>query len=191
MNPSRLLICTSGLPGSGKGVVLQGAERLGLPTFVMGDIVRSETAKQGLEPTPANTAKIMLQYREEYGPHVFAELTAKEIEKSKAAFVLVDGVRSTDELNYLRSRGWGVVTVAVLSSSDIRFERLSRRGRVDDVRGREEFLERERREISVGIDEVILHAEHYLVNEDQSEEEVLADAETTLREILRGRADVA
>jgi len=191
MNPSRLLICTSGLPGSGKGVVLQAAERLGLPTFVMGDIVRSETAKQGLEPTTANTAKIMLQCREEYGPHVFAELTAKEIEKSKAAFVLVDGVRSTDELNYLRGRGWGVVMVAVLSSSDVRFERLSRRGRVDDVRGREEFLQRERREISVGIDEVILHAEHYLVNEGQSEEEVLAEAETTLREILRGRAGVA
>ncbi|MFQ5950652.1 MAG: AAA family ATPase [Candidatus Geothermarchaeales archaeon] len=191
MNPSRLLICTSGLPGSGKGVVLQAAKRLGLPTFVIGDSVRTETAKQGLEPTPANTAKIMLQYREKYGPHVFAELTAQNVDELEATFVLVDGVRSMDELDYFRRCDWGVVTLAVLSSPDIRFERLSRRGRVDDVRGREEFLERERREISVGIDEVILHAEHYLVNENQSEEEVLAEAEATLREILRGRAGVA
>jgi dephospho-CoA kinase len=183
----KLLICTSGLPGSGKGVILEAAKRLKVPYMVMGDIVRRETEKRGLAPNPINTGRTMLEYRKKYGKDFFGRLAAEETEKVGADVVLVDGVRNLEEVEYFRSRNWSVVIIVTLAAPSLRYKRLRRRKRMDDVESYEGFIARDERELSVGIDRVILYADHYIVNQNKVKEEVVEEALALLKEILKGR----
>jgi len=45
------LILIAGMPGSGKSIVSSIARELGLPVYVMGDVVREEARRRGIEPT--------------------------------------------------------------------------------------------------------------------------------------------
>ncbi len=183
----KLLICTSGLPGSGKGVVLEAAKRLKIPYVVMGDIVRSETEKRGLSPNPINTGRTMLEYRERFGKDFFGRKTVEEIERVGADVVLIDGVRNLEEVEYFLSRKWSVIIIVTLASPRLRYKRLRRRMRIDDVKSYEGFLARDERELSVGIDRVILRADYFIVNQKKSREEVIGKALAILREILKKR----
>ena len=63
MNADKLVIGLAGMPGSGKSVVVDTARELGYDIVVMGDVIRQETAKRGLELTPQNVGKVMLELR--------------------------------------------------------------------------------------------------------------------------------
>lgn len=182
----RLIICVAGMPGSGKGVFKKAAEVLGVPRISMGDIVRRETARKGLTPDYRNTAKIMLELRKKAGPEVFAKLTWKEVSNTEGPAILIDGVRSLDEINYFKQFG-DTVVVAVHSSPRTRFERLRKRGRPDDVKTYEEFEERDARELSVGLGSVIALADYMLVNEGIPEEEAVERAKRILEVVLDER----
>ena len=43
-----------GLPGSGKSVASNVARDMGIEVLVMGDVIRQEAARLGLEPTDQN-----------------------------------------------------------------------------------------------------------------------------------------
>ena len=53
-----------GLPGSGKGEASRIAMQQGLTVLVMGDVIRQEAARQGLEPTDVNLGRIGCASRE-------------------------------------------------------------------------------------------------------------------------------
>ncbi|HID08676.1 TPA: flagellar hook-basal body complex protein FliE [Candidatus Micrarchaeota archaeon] len=182
-----MIICVAGMPGSGKGVFKKAAEALGIPRISMGDIVRRETARRGLTPDYHNTARIMLELRREAGPEVFAKLTWEEVSSAKEPAILIDGVRSLDEVDYFKQFG-DTVVVAVHSSPRTRFERLRKRGRPDDVKTYEEFEERDARELSVGLGSVIALADYMLVNEGISEEKAVKRAREILEVVLDRRA---
>ncbi|MDP2841306.1 MAG: AAA family ATPase, partial [Candidatus Methanoperedens sp.] len=48
------LIAFVGMPASGKSEAAAIARRLGIPVVNLGDVVRVETAKRGLEPNDEN-----------------------------------------------------------------------------------------------------------------------------------------
>jgi len=52
--------------------VVETARELGYAVVAMGDVVRQETLKCGLELTPQNVGKVMLQLRAEGGNYVIA-----------------------------------------------------------------------------------------------------------------------
>ena len=180
----RLVIVVAGMPGSGKSVVSRAARELGLPVYVMGDVVREEAARRGLEPTPANLNMVARSLREEYGTTVVAERTAQKFRESEEA-VLVDGVRSLDEVEVFKRYG-DVVIVAVHASPRTRFERIRRRNRPGDPRTWEEFVSRDMTELGFGIGNVIALADYMIVNEEKSLDEVLEEARGLLREKILG-----
>ncbi len=47
-----------GLPGSGKGESSRLARQQGLTVLVMGDVIRQEAARQGLEATDVNLGRV-------------------------------------------------------------------------------------------------------------------------------------
>jgi len=53
------------MPGAGKSLVVDTARDLGYAIVTMGDVVREQTRQRGLEPTPQNVGKVMLELREE------------------------------------------------------------------------------------------------------------------------------
>lgn len=179
----RKVIAIVGMPGAGKGVVSKAASSRGIPVLVCGDVVREETEKRGLAPTPENTGKVMLAIRQEEGPGVVAERLIPRIGSFTAPLVVVEGVRSMAEVEALR-RSHTVVTVAVHASPKTRYERLVARGRSDDPKSWEEFAERDARELSVGIGNLIALAQEMLVNE-KSIEGMNASSESVLSRVAQ------
>ena len=101
-----------------------------------------------------------------------------EIEAIPSSTVIVEGVRSPDELVELRSK-YEVATVAIHSSPKTRFQRLLSRNRTDDPHNLATFKERDTRELSVGLGDVIALADVVLVNEGTIEE-----LQAAIREVL-------
>jgi dephospho-CoA kinase len=172
-----------GMPGSGKAIVSKAASSRGIPVLVCGDVVREETKKRGLAPTPENTGKVMLAIRQEEGPAVVAERLITKIASSAAPLLVVEGVRSMAEVEALR-RNHTVVIVAVHASPKTRYDRLVARGRSDDPKSWEEFAERDARELSVGIGDVIALAQEMLINE-ASFEDMSAASEAVLSRVAQ------
>jgi dephospho-CoA kinase len=164
MQPKKRVIAISGMPGSGKGLAAEAAKQLGLEVLVLGDVIREETERRGLEPTPKNVGKVMLQLRADEGPASVAKRLLPKVEAIQSSVVVVEGIRSLSELTELKSR-FEVVTVAVQSSPKTRFERLLSRNRSDDPKTWDVFHERDIRELEVGLGDVIALADILVINE--------------------------
>jgi len=144
-------------------------KEMGIPVVVMGDVVREEARIRGIEPTPKNLGKLMIELREKMGANVIAKRCVDKIKELNSKIVLVEGVRSLEEVEEFRKVG-DVKIVAVHSSPKTRYERLSRRGRSDDPKSWEEFRERDLRELDVGIGRVISLADEIIINEGTLED---------------------
>jgi dephospho-CoA kinase len=182
MNANKLVVGLAGMPGSGKSVVVDTAREIGYDIVVMGDVIRQETAKRGLELTPQNVGKVMLQLRQEEGNAVIAQRCVPKIEAQASGKVLVDGLRSLYEADTFKEYFAKFSLVAVHASPETRFNRLSNRRRSDDPAEWKVFRERDMRELSVGLGNVIAMAEQMVVNDD-SFEQVKAKAKESLRRI--------
>lgn len=170
MDAAKLVIGLGGMPGSGKSIVVETAKELGYEIVTMGDVVREQTRLKGLEPTPANIGKVMLELRAQEGQYVIAKKCIPKIEEQKSNRVLVDGLRSLFEADIFKEHFTSFTLVAVHAPPNVRFERLKVRGRSDDPPNYEIFHERDTREMGVGLGNVIAMAEKILVNDNSIEE---------------------
>jgi dephospho-CoA kinase len=182
MNADKLVVGLAGMPGSGKSLVVVTARELGYAIVVMGDVIREETTKRGLELTPQNVGKVMLQLRADSGNTVIAQKCIPKIEAQAVSKVLVDGLRSLYEIEAFKAHFAKFSLVAVHASPETRFNRLFNRRRSDDPRGWEVFRDRDMRELSVGLGNVIAMAEQMIVN-DNSVEEIKPKIAEALRRI--------
>jgi dephospho-CoA kinase len=169
VNADKLVVGLTGMPGAGKSLVVDTARDLGYDIVTMGDVVREQTRQRGLELTPQNVGKVMLELRAEGGNFVIAKKCIPKIEEQKSRKVLVDGLRSQFEADIFKERFQRFTVVAVHASPQIRFQRLSRRGRSDDPKMWELFHERDMRELGVGLGTVIALSEKILVNDNSIE----------------------
>jgi len=169
MLEKKRVIAILGMPGAGKGIASEAARRLGLEVLVLGDVIREETERRGLEPTPENVGSVMLQVRRDEGPAVVVRRLVPKIEASGSQTLIVEGIRSEDEVQELRSK-YEVVTVGIHASPKTRFQRLLARGRSDDPKTWNTFYERDSRELNVGLCRVIALADILLLNEGTIEE---------------------
>ena len=94
----KLVIAVAGMPGSGKSVVMNIGLQSGYEAIIMGDEVREEAKRKNLQPTPENIGKIMLELRRNEGEAVIAKRCILKIEKTKSQKVMVDGIRSLNEV---------------------------------------------------------------------------------------------
>lgn len=161
----KVVIGVAGMPGAGKAALRSAAESMSLPVVIMGDEIRDETKRRGLEPTPENIGKVMLMLREEEGPTAVAKRCIPKIDASKSDIVFVDGLRSLHEVDEFKKHFGDFSLVAVHSSPEARFQRLSKRKRSDDPKGWDVFYQRDLRELSVGQGNVIALADYMIVNE--------------------------
>lgn len=175
----KMIVGTAGMPGAGKAVVSRIAQEKGLTLVIMGDVIREETQKRGLDPTPENIGKIMLQLREEEGAAVVAKRCLSKIAEANSNTVLVDGIRSLAEMYEFEKNFPQFILIAVHSSPETRFARLFRRKRSDDPSGWGVFADRDLRELSVGQGSVLALADYMIVNEG-----TLDEYKTRIREVL-------
>lgn len=182
MSPSKFIIAVAGMAGSGKSLVANVAEERGYGRIIMGDEVREEAKNRKLQPTPDNLGKIMLDMRKTEGKTVMAKRSIQKIDKLIMQSIVIDGIRSLDEVDEFRTQFQHFTLIAVHSSPETRFKRIYNRKRSDDPADWEIFRERDIRELSVGLGSAIAMAEHMIVNEEPLET-VKAKARETLREV--------
>jgi dephospho-CoA kinase len=180
MNSDKLVVGLAGMPGSGKSLVVKTAQEEGYAVVVMGDVVREETQKRGLELNPKNMGKVMLELRHTGGNSIIAERCIPRTEQTESRKVIVDGLRSLNEADAFKAHFPKFSLVAVHASPEARFNRLHRRRRSDDPDGWELFRERDLRELSVGLGNAIAMAEYLIINENNK-----GDTKAKVREILR------
>jgi len=161
----RTLIGVAGMPGAGKATVEEIVRNMGYSMVVMGDEIRDEAKRRGLKPTPENLGMVMLKLREEEGPGIVAERCIPKIEKADGKIVVVDGVRSPYEVEKFKRHFPSFTLIAVYASPATRFQRLFKRSRSDDPKVWDTFAERDMRELSVGLGNVIAMADYLIVNE--------------------------
>ena len=166
----KIIIGVAGMPGAGKSLVVKAAYELGFKVVVMGDEVREEAKRRGIEATPENLGRLMLELREMEGPASIAKRCLEKIQKAKEDFVLVDGVRSMYEVEEFKKHFPNFILLAVHASPETRFRRLFKRRRSDDPVKWKNFVERDNRELKVGLGNVIALADYVLVNEGGMEE---------------------
>jgi dephospho-CoA kinase len=166
MNAEKIVISLAGMPGSGKSLVVATAYAEGYAVVVMGDVVREETRRRGLELNPKNIGRVMLELRKEGGASVIADKCISKIEQQESEKVIVDGVRSLSEVESFKKRFPNFSLIAVHASPETRFKRLYNRRRSDDPDGWEVFHERDMRELGVGLGDAIAMAEYLIINEN-------------------------
>ena len=146
----------------------------------MGDEVRAEAKQRGLQPTPENVGKVMLQIRAEDGPEVLARRCIPKIRASDSSVVIIDGIRSMHEVQEYRKEFPKMRVMAVHASPKTRFRRLTKRGRSDDPQDWTTFVERDQRELGVGLGDVVATADLVVINEGTIE-----DFKNKLRYLLK------
>jgi len=163
------------MPGAGKSTIVSKLKEQGYQAFNLGDGVRAEAKRRNLEPTGENLGKIMLELREKNGPGAVAELIKEPIQNSNHEIIIIDGIRSIHEINVLKETG-NLKLLAVEASSNTRFNFLSERKRSDDPLTREKFEERDNREISVGLQEIIKLADESIENNNVTIDQLVESA---------------
>jgi dephospho-CoA kinase len=163
------VIAVTGMPGSGKGEVSETARELGFKIFSMGDVVRSYFASQCSERDPIETGLYADMERKKHGNGIWARRLVRTVENEIEPdddIIIIDGLRSSFEVGLFRDH-WSndFQVMAVHSSPDTRYRRLSERGRSDDSKDREKFNQRDKRELGWGLGEVISKADIMLINE--------------------------
>ena len=160
------------MPGAGKSTIADGLKLKGYEIINMGNMVREEAKRRNLESTRDNLGKLMLELREKNGPGAVAELIKPQIDSSTSNVILIDGVRSNDEIRVLKKFG-NVKLLAIHASTDTRFDFLQKRGRSDDPQTKEHFKERDNRELNVGISSSIALSDYAISNIGLTKEELI------------------
>ena len=163
------------MPGAGKSTIANGLKSKNFEIINMGDEVRDEAKKRHLAPTSKNLGKLMLELREKNGPGAIAELIHNKIKNSKSNVIVIDGIRSNEEIKVLRKIGT-VKLLSVHASTDTRYNFLSDRGRSDDPKNRKNFDERDNRELGVGISAPIALADESISNNDITINQLIENA---------------
>ncbi|MEB3773977.1 MAG: AAA family ATPase [Desulfurococcales archaeon] len=165
-----VLVLVTGMPGSGKSTISRIiARELGARVYSMGDVVRREVERRGLDVTVENVERVAEDLRRSLGKAAVAILLLEELKGSEEDFIVVDGVRGMEEVEVLNRLGPTCI-VAVHASPLTRFRRVLARSRRGDVGGWRDLVLRDRMNLRFGIGAVIALADYIIVNEHGMEE---------------------
>jgi len=154
------IVVVAGMPGTGKEEFLSVADSMGIPFARMGDVVRDFYSRS--DDKKMSIGEFANGERKKVGKNIWAQRT---IERIGGETFFVDGCRSMDEVGSFRELSGDVVIVGIHSPPDQRYERVVKRGRGDAPRSIEEFNERDSREISWGLAEVLALSDVMIVND--------------------------
>jgi predicted RNA binding protein with dsRBD fold (UPF0201 family)/cytidylate kinase len=162
------IIAFVGYPLSGKTTASKIARKMGIPVIVMGDVIREELRKRGLELTDKNAGALANELRKKEGMDAIAKRCIPKIREAakESGVVVIDGIRGIAEVERFKNEfGDDFLLVAIHSDTDVRFERAKRRKRSDDVSTVEDLMNRDKREESWGMDEAIRAANLTIEND--------------------------
>ncbi len=165
------LIAICGLIGSGKTEAADFFERKGFTKIRFGDVSDEELKKQGLGINVENYRMITRKLREEFGMGAFAKLNLEKIKTAleSSGKVVIDGIRSYEEVVFLKKEFQQLKIIAVKVPSRLRYERLTKRTyRPLTLEEAEEREEDEKKDMNLL--KTIDNADHTIANDSTLEE---------------------
>ncbi len=169
----KALILLAGMPGSGKSVFASKAREYGFGVISLGDVIREEAKRKGLELNPKNMLMLAKELRKIYGKDIVVKLALERILDmlDMYSIVIVDGIRNLEEVEFLKNNIMAeLMIVSIHASQKTRFRRLVERGRSDDPKDWHSFLSRDYEELSLGLGNVIALSDIIIVNESSIQE---------------------
>jgi dephospho-CoA kinase len=121
-----------GLPGSGKSVASDVAREMGLTVLVMGDVIRLEAARLGLQPSDESLGMVGNMLRAQDGPQAVARKILDKAKSTGEDMIIVDGLRSKAEADFFRAHSEEFHLVEIHAPGDSRLRWIKNRGRSDD-----------------------------------------------------------
>jgi dephospho-CoA kinase len=158
-----MIVCITGMPGSGKSVVADMFKGKGYAVYEIGDVVRKEMKKKGIRTTPEEMKKFSVYFMKKHRNNL-VKFLLRDPAVMKNRRIAIVGFRSMEALNYVKKRS-DTVTIAVVAPTTTRVSRAKVRhsqnpGKVwDDVR-----KDRDDKEIKFGILRVIESADYVISN---------------------------
>ncbi|MBN2111357.1 MAG: flagellar hook-basal body complex protein FliE [Methanosarcinaceae archaeon] len=160
-----------GMPASGKSEASAALRRKGIAVINMGDVIREELVRRGLEPTDANTGGVGTDLRKKEGRDAVARRCIPKIKDADSEFIGIDGIRSFSEVEcFKKAFGDDFTLVSIDSPLELRFERVMARGRSDDMQDIDALRIRDERELGWGMGEAMKVADIVISNNSTLEE---------------------
>jgi dephospho-CoA kinase len=161
------------MPGAGKSTVATLLMENGFSIITMGDVIREEAKRQNLEMTDTNLGNLMLKLRKDLGPGAVAQLILKKMqrESSETSNIVIDGIRSISEVKVLENIGH-VKLLAIHASTHTRYKHIKKRARSDVPLNINDFVNRDKRELTVGVSEAIALADEIVSNNNLTKDEL-------------------
>jgi dephospho-CoA kinase len=166
------IIAFTGMPFSGKSKAVNIAKDMNIPVIRMGDLVWEEVKSQGLEINDKNVGMVANEMRKQKGNNIWAKRTVEKIRSiTPSEYLVIDGIRNIEEIEVFKKEiGEEFIVIAVEVSDNLRYSRAMSRRREDDSMNIEMIIERDKREISWGLNAVIASADIVISNEGTIEE---------------------
>ncbi len=165
-----MIICLTGLPGSGKTVSAKLFKATGFKVIGMSLEIKQLMKKQKIEINNKNLRNFSNELRKKYGNEIVAKLTVKRAktilkkEENQKIKLLIEGIRSLQEIRYFKKLFKKIYIIAVISDQKIRYDRISKRARKDDTKSYKDFLWREDKELKWGVADTIKSADILIFN---------------------------
>ena len=163
------IIAFVGMPASGKSEAAKVAKEMNIPVVTMGDVIRKEVELRGADP--ADGGKIADELRKTEGMDAIAKrcmiLIEEKMKENPSEIFVIDGVRGIAEVDYFKQHlgeGFILVSIAIDSPIEERFDRIVTRKREDDMNTIDALKVRDAREISWGMGEAIAASDRIIEN---------------------------
>jgi dephospho-CoA kinase len=161
------VIAFAGMPFSGKSEAASIAKEMNIPVIRMGDFILEETKSKGLELNDYNVGITADKMRKKYGMDIWAKKTLEKIKSiKKAKILIIDGIRNIEEIEtFEKELGNNFLLIVIQVTNEVRYKRAMNRGREDDSKDLKKIKERDKRELSWGLGNVIASADIVITNQ--------------------------
>ncbi len=141
-----MIICITGMPGSGKTETAKIFAEMGFGVEEMGDELRRQAkAAMGVDDGPS-VWEFAARLKAEKGMGVIAESIAQRLQTDSDT--VISGLRNAEELGVFKKIfGNSIVVLEIYAPPEVRYSRLARGSRKYLIKDYKEFLGRERNEL--------------------------------------------
>lgn len=174
------VIGITGMPASGKTTVADSLKSKKVEVVHLGDFIWDYLKKNNIKRSQETGNMASLYFWAEYSDIPIARWAHKQIKNSEKDTVVIDGVRTVEELSYFNEEyGNDFKMIAVVASPHLRKKREEKRKRFDETK----FEIRDKEELKIGVGEIIALSNYY-IHGNRDKEGVKKEAGAVFKKII-------
>ncbi len=141
-NPKESFVCVAGLKGAGKDEFCRHMVAAhGYQSVRFSDPIREEATRRYKDYTVQQLIEIGNEGRRMHGAGYWAEQLMLRAKSMGWQRLVINGIRNPGEIDAVgKSSSWPITLVGITAPSMVRFERISKRGQIEDLPDIAKFL---------------------------------------------------